>query len=177
MLTLPKTVLGVGTVMRIKWSLVEVLLGLFALSLLVAGAVLYYHDRPPGATFLLPFRGQGHVPGRDLFGAIGGSLPSFFHTAAFAILSALALPRGVTWATGACAFWVLINTVFEIGQHRSLGGALQTAITHWSDGVPFYSYLGSYFANGFFDVSDIVFSWIGGLFAWTLIRAARPSEV
>lgn len=107
--------------------------------------------------------GALYLAGRPGGGA-GGWLPSALHTLAFALFSAALGPPGARVERRACAAWVAIGLLFELGQHSALAPALQAAL-----GPP----LGGYFVHGRFDPADLAATVGGGLLAAVLLRSLR----
>jgi hypothetical protein len=144
---------------------------LWAVSVLVfgLGALVYVWDRGVGTTLLLP-SAFGHRSGEGLlFGALGGSLPSFAHAFAFTLLTAALLGRNARarWLAG--GGWWLVDTLFELGQHPALKDQLAT----FMPGV-----IGAYFMHGTFDYFDLLATTLGvlaaGWFHFSFIRE-QPS--
>jgi hypothetical protein len=122
---------------------------------LVAGVLVYLLTRPPGSTaFLPPWLSLGlAVPAALL--PVAGALPTFAHAAAFGLMTAGVLGGGRLPTFLACFTWMLINVVFEIGQHpvvavwfASLPGV---AVTE----NPVLRWLADYWTHGTFDLLDL----------------------
>lgn len=164
---------------------------LLAVAALAMGLAVYVLGRAPGSAMAWPEAwsvglvadtpaagGAGHW-----LGVVGGSLPSFVHAFAFAVLSALLLPRTRFWAAGACAAWAVIDTVFEALQHPVLSAPaarwlqdldLVTALQWCADKTA------RYLASGSFDPFDVLAGLLGALAAYavcraTLLVAERPT--
>ena len=94
-----------------------------------------------------------------------GPLPSFLHTLGFILLTAVA--AGVR-RRGSLAVvsltWVGVESLFEIGQHPLLAGALAAGLS----GLPGLAGAGSYFVNGTFDPLDLLAVVLAGGLAWAL---------
>jgi hypothetical protein len=147
------------------------LLGLAALALLL-GALVYAVDRPAGSAYLLPRWMAANIPGREVFGAIGGWLPSFAHAFAFTVLTAAAMPatRWRPWL--AAALWCAIGVGMEVGQHPALSGRLAAALPAWFAGVPVLDHLGAYWRRGTFDAGDLLAVVAGCTLAAALVHEA-----
>ena len=85
----------------------------FALGLLV-----YLMDRDASKAALIP--SVAWLAGSNVFGALGGWLPSFAHTFAFSLFTAAVLPECGVPRYGACVAWFAVNVAFELGQHPQL---------------------------------------------------------
>ena len=162
--------------LRLRRSAELALAGL-ALLLLTVGAGVYLLDRAPGSAMLLPAawqHGAALGPGSDggsWFGAIGGWLPSFVHSFAFGLLTALLLPRRIGAAAAACGGWALVDSLAELGQHAALSPALVAAIEQVFGTGPLASALGRYFARGAFDLADLVAGLAGAALAFVALTA------
>ena len=133
---------------------------------LAIGGLVYLWDRAPGSTLLLPAYVGRAVGAPSVFGWLGGSLPSFTHSFAFALLSTLILGRSRRALVLGCGAWWAIDSLFEIGQQA-------TVRTHLVPWLP--APLGDYFAHGTFDYLDLLPITLGAvaaasLFCFILLR-------
>jgi hypothetical protein len=90
---------------------------LAGLTVLAFGALVYALDRPADSVLFLPavlslHDGQAWIPP-----PLGGALPTFLHTLAFALMTAALLGPGPRCAVQAAAGWAVINILFESAQH------------------------------------------------------------
>ena len=145
-----------------------------ALVALLMGAAAYLTLRSGGALAFPTGLGLGAS------GALAGSLPSFLHTFAFALLSAVALGldrRALMRCAGA---WALIGTAFELLQHDRVAAALVPhPATFAADGpmLALLAVLSRHAHLGVFDVGDVVATLLGAVAAWALganLLARRP---
>ena len=83
---------------------------------LAAGVSVYALDRPPGSVGFLP---RGLVADSGSFGLLAGSLPTFLHTMAFALITAALLRQTRQARLAACAIWAAVNLAFEASQHAA----------------------------------------------------------
>jgi hypothetical protein len=133
-------------------------------AVLLLGFALYSLVRPE-PIFALP--APWHHP--NVFPGLArgaGSVPTFLHVLALALLSAGAVGgRRRAWA--APAFWAAVNVVFELGQHAYMRArfAALPELDHW-----LLERARSYFVSGTFDVADIVAACVGALTACAVIR-------
>ena len=155
---------------------------LLAVAMLAMGLAVYVLDRAPGSAMAWP-AAWSIGPAADTpavagagkwLGVVTGSLPSFVHAFAFALLSALLLPRTRSWAAAACAAWALIDTVFEVFQHPVLSAhaarwlqdlVLGTALQWSADKTA------RYLVSGRFDPFDVLAGALGALAAYAVCRA------
>jgi hypothetical protein len=139
------------------------LLAVLGMLALVLGALVYLLDRGRNPALFSPWI---HWPaGEGVFGPAGAWLPTAMHTLAFSLFTALALPAGRAWHWGACAFWLLINALFEWGQHPSIAPVLADWIDDSLAGTLGSEALANYFVHGVFDAGDIVAAAAGALVA------------
>ena len=89
----------------------------FALGLLV-----YLMDRDASKAALTP--SVAWPAGSNVFGALGGRLPSFVHTFAFSLFTVAVLPERDVPRYWACVAWLAVNVAFEVGQHPLVSGRL-----------------------------------------------------
>lgn len=141
-----------------------------AAAALAVGLLVYLGDRPAGTAWLLPQAGalRGHA-GQ---GGAASWLPSAVHAFAFALLSALVLPPRRPLYTTACVGWVLVDVLFELGQHPSAAAPL----SRWLQAhlpLDLAQPLARYFLAGTFDRADLAAALLGGAAAWVLLRRAE----
>lgn len=140
---------------------------------LALGGLVYLADRK--ACVAVPIcSALGGV--QPLFGAVGGSLPSFVHVFAFSLLTAAALPnRRRPWYS-ACAAWAVVNALFELGQHESLRGPLVSALHSLWGPSSIVKPVADYFTLGTFDPMDLLAVGLGAVAAAAVLRRASGSE-
>jgi hypothetical protein len=130
-------------------------LGLLALSL---GALIYVVLRPEGSSYVNVYfsfhQSLPHIP-------FINNLPSFFHVFAFSLLTVSVLGT-FRYAFLTCSVWMLLNLLFEVGQHSSVVNAL-SAKAIWLPSI-----LNNYFRFGTFDMWDMVFCVVGAVGAYGL---------
>lgn len=145
-----------------------------ALVALLMGAAAYLTLRSGGALAFPTGLGLG------VSGALAGSLPSFVHTFAFALLSAVALGLDRRALVRCASAWALIGTVFELLQHDRVAAALLPhPATFAADGPTqaLLALLSRHAHLGVFDVYDVVATVLGAVAAWALganVLARRP---
>lgn len=132
------------------------------------GLLVYLMDRDASKPALIP--SVAWLAGSNVFGALGGWLPSFVHTFAFSLLTAAVLPERSVPRYGACIAWFAVNVVFEVGQHPLVSVRLAEALQGGPGGSPLTQPLASYFVHGTFDPGDIVAGLFGALAAGAVLR-------
>jgi hypothetical protein len=115
-----------------------------------------------------------HFPGTvPWLARVGGSVPTFAHTAALALLTTGVLGGKRRDAWIACGAWTVINTAFEFGQHPQIRIGLVGVLPDWLERVWLLDRTRSYFMNGTFDFADIVGAVLGAVAAYLVIRKTR----
>ena len=112
-----------------------------------------------------------------MFGVLGGSLPSFVHVCAFALLTAALLDGGRRLNQAICLGWFSVDLVFEMGQHPKLATPIANAVPAWFIHVPILDRTTTYFLSGTFDPLDILFAALGALTAYIAIVSTDASRV
>lgn len=135
----------------------------FALGLLV-----YLTDRDASKAAFIPT--LTWLAGSNVFGALGGWLPSFVHTFAFSLFTAAVLSQRSVPRYGACIAWFAVNVAFELGQHPLVSVRLAEMLNGGLGGLPLTRPLASYLASGRFDPGDIVAALLGALAAGAMLR-------
>lgn len=134
------------------------MLFLAGLAALAAGALVYMLERPADSVLFLPAALSLYDGGAWLPPALGGALPSFLHTMAFALMTAALLPAMVRARLAACAVWASIDILFEAAQHPLLVATVGT-------GMP-----------GIFDPLDMAAALAGGTAAFVASRKICSGE-
>jgi hypothetical protein len=144
---------------------VRVLLGLFLLAL---GTAVYLLDRSWQHLAIAEVIPLTHAPS-PVFGVLGGSLPSFAHVCAFALLTAALLDGGRRLNQVICLGWLSVDVAFELGQHPTFATSVANAFPGWFRHVPILNQTPTYFLSGTFDPLDILFATLGALAAYLVI--------
>ena len=144
-------------------SLAAIGCAVFALGLLV-----YLMDRDASKAAFIP--SVAWLAGSNVFGALGGWLPSFAHTFAFSLFTAAVLPERGVPRYGACIAWFAVNVAFEVGQHPVVSVRLAELLQGGLGGLPLTRSLANYFVYGMFDPGDIVAALLGALAAAAVLR-------
>lgn len=151
---------------RIGREWIAVLLAAGALGI---GVAVYLLDRGGNVYFVT--RGFAWTSDQQaVFGRFAGSLPSFAHTFAFALLTAAAVQLSRQGTVMACASWALINGLFEIAQRDATAKLLSRVIGDRLEGVWLLDQSAKFFAQGTFDVVDLFAIGVGSVVAYLVIR-------
>lgn len=148
-----------------RWPASLAAIGLVAFAV---GLLVYLTDRDASKATLIP--AVALLAGSNLFGALGGWLPSFVHTFAFSLFTAAALPQHSAPRYGTCVAWFAVNVAFETGQHPLISVRLAEVLQGAFGGMPLTRPLANYFAHGTFDPGDIVAALLGALAAAAVLR-------
>jgi hypothetical protein len=146
-------------------STVRGLLGVF---LLVLGTGVYLLDRSWQQLAIAQVIPLTHARS-PVFGVLGGSLPSFAHVCAFALLTAALLDGGRRLNQLICFGWLAVNVAFELGQHPKLATFLANAVPAWFAQIAILDKTPTYFLGGTFDPLDLLFATLGALAAYLVI--------
>ena len=144
----------------------EARLAAVALAALAAGLLVYWGQRDVSHSTLIP--AFPVIAGSIGFGTLGQWLPSFLHTLAFGLLTAVVLPPRFALRAAACCAWAVVNIAFEAGQHPRLAAA-------WGETFG-PGPITSYFERGTFDAGDIVAALLGALVAIGVFAATRSTS-
>ena len=139
---------------------------------IAVGLLVYLADREPSRAALIPT--VALLTGSNVFGLLGGWLPSFVHTFAFSLFTAAALPERAAPRYGACVAWFAVNLAFEIGQHLQVSVRLAKALQGGLGALPFSRSLANYFLHGTFDPGDIAAALLGALAAGCVLLWMHP---
>jgi hypothetical protein len=124
---------------------------------LLVGAVFYEVARPMG-----------------VHGVVLDSFPAFIHVFAMTLLmAALLRPRDAApqFATaGLAAGWVVVNWLFELGQHRNIAPVIAARLDAACGPWRVCAATANYFTYGTFDVLDLLAAALGGIAALRVLR-------
>ena len=144
-----------------------------AISALAAGALVYGYLRPQ----LLSGSSWNNSPALQTILLISGFLPDFLHTYAFILLTFITL--GVTSKYSlhiSMAFWLLVESLFEIGQHPFFShffARLEAFASGSFFPIPFVT---GYFLHGTFDPLDLSAIFLAALAAFFTTRYFQNQE-
>lgn len=152
---------------------VRVLLGVFLLTL---GTAVYLLDRSWQHLAIAEVIPLTHAPS-PVFGVLGGSLPSFAHVCAFALLTAALLDGGRRLNQVICVGWLSSNVAFELGQHPTFAASLANAVPAWFAEIPILDQTPTYFLSGTFDPLDLFFATLGAVTAYMVLEGKYAQGV
>ena len=132
------------------------------------GLLVYLTDRDASKAAFIPT--VTWLAGSNVFGALGGWLPSFVHTFAFSLFTAAVLPQRSVPRYGACVAWFAVNVAFEVGQHPLVSVRLAEVLEGGLGGMPLTRPLVNYFVRGTFDVGDLAAALVGAVTAGVVLR-------
>lgn len=161
---------GISVVRRSAFSplAVTVILTASATFVFLIGVLVYFSDRPPASTLLIPTIAPFVQHNR--FGVLGQWLPSFVHPFAFSLFTVAALGSAApAWRYGACALWLGINVCFEVGQHAVFKSPLTEAMNAGPGECAIARSVLNYLIHGTFDVGDMLAAVLGALAAAALL--------
>ena len=150
--------------------------GLLGVSLLLLGASVYLLDRSWQQLAIADLIPLTLAPS-PVFGALGGSLPSFAHVCAFALLTAALLDGGRRLNQMICLGWLSVDVAFELGQHPKLATFIASAVPAGFKHVSVLDKTPNYFLSGTFDPLDILMATLGALTAYALIANTQAQGV
>ena len=144
-----------------------ILIGVFAL---IIGGLVYLSDRPSESIYLLPDWLASYSWHINLFGSTGDFLPTFFHVFAFILMTTACLTLSKGQLILVCAFWFVIDSLFEIAQSDTIAHWIAMSIGNRFDGFPVLENLAPYFLNGVFDIADIASIAVGAIVAFLTVH-------
>ena len=142
-------------------------------SFLVLGCLVYLVDRsiPTMLGLLMPDGLMHDLPRGLSFGTLNLHLPTFLHPTALILITASLVPPRRRNDLLICLSWLVINSLFEIGQHAALRASLN--ICGALEGHPLTAHLlGGYF-RGTFDPLDLVSIFAGSVLAYILLQFTK----
>lgn len=150
--------------------------GLLGVLVLLLGTGVYLFDRSWQQLAIADLIPLALAPS-PMFGVLGGSLPSFTHVCAFALLTATLLDGERRLNQMICLGWLSVNVAFELGQHPKLATFIASAVPAWFRHVPVLDKTPNYFLSGTFDPLDILMATLGALTAYLLIVNTQAQGV
>ena len=146
---------------------IQVLLGVSAL---FVGLLVYLFDRSSAHTYfvytLFPQKSSSEVL-LNLFGPIGGSLPSLLHVFSFTLITAGLMSCKKRGCLIIGIVWFFIDFLFETGQKS--GTQISQFVPDFFSGIPILENTKSFFLRGTFDVWDLAAITIGAIAAQLLL--------
>lgn len=143
---------------------------LISISALCIGVMVYVLDRQPSSIYFLPEWLSLHSDTNNYLGSIGNYLPTFIHVYVFILLTAVVYDPFNKRLTGICAFWFLLDSLFEICQINLIAQSIAILIPVWISNVPILDNTANYFLMGAFDVLDLFSIALGTVTAYLTIK-------
>ena len=153
---------------RIIWP--QIITGALALAL---GVVVYVLDRPASQTYFITQGASLYQKGAAWFGVFGNYLPDFLHAFAFCLITIGVMGGGRRIAIQASIFWLLVDGLFELGQHKAISKVIVHYIPDWFKQIPLLENTAAYFSHGRFDPLDLLSIALGVVAAYVLSRWKR----
>ena len=151
------------------WLKPELLQLVAASAALLLGLLIYLSSRDPQQVYFLSYL-EAFQPGESAQpGLFSDFLPSLLHTYAFILLSVAVLSASLAQTRIICGVWVVIESLFEAGQHQLVAGLISEPLRLWLDGIPLLEYSHEYFVNGTFDGLDILAILLGAAGAYVSV--------
>ena len=138
--------------------------------LLLLGSLVYVVDRSPDQVYFTRFFGiklKMFDAGAPVLGSVGLRMPAFFHVLSFSLITGSFFRYGRGRYLVICAFWLLVNICFELGQkYKDL--AVQLTPDFFKH-IPFLENTKAYFQNGTFDTYDLAAFFLGALVGYGML--------
>ena len=141
--------------------------GWAGIAVLALGALYYVVLRPAAI-------GAGLVSAAGI-ATVLGSLPTFLHVCAFALLTSVVAATDMRGRACICSAWVGIDALFEMAQHALISPTLAVPLEHWCGALAACRRTSQFFVQGTFDPADLIAGVIGGLAAFSVLRDARST--
>jgi hypothetical protein len=146
------------------------------LLLILVGSLVYVTARPPASVPRLlsaPSIFFETLPAPSYFVY---SLPTLAHTAAFILFTTAVLNCRLQCAAVVCAVWLLVEVLFEIGQHPALSTPFAALVPNWLERVPGFHDTRNYFVRGRYDPLDLSAAALGAVLAFSIISIEQRAN-
>ena len=141
-----------------------------AFAVFCVGAAVYLFDRSGADIYFIP-EWWGFADGTpDLFGAIGGSFPSFAHTFCFSLVFCVLLASWRIAPGSVCIGWCLAEATLEVAQIEAVASRILSILPAWIADWPILGNIPTYFSRGHFDPLDLISIFLGGTAAWLTVE-------
>jgi hypothetical protein len=163
---------------KLRQVIVNRLQVLIGLASLVFGTLVYLFYRPPDQTYFIYISGlniSSYNTLPNIFGIVGGSLPSFIHVLSFILITAGFLFCQKRGCVIICLSWFLIACAFEVGQGFKPWPS--EIFPDWFEGIVFLENSREYFARGTFDFMDLFAIALGTVTAYCVLLAISKRRV
>lgn len=154
-----------------KWKMKpETLQLIVALSALLIGVLVYLTTRSHQQVLFLNYLPEMDVAFSLSVGGLIYSIPSLLHIYAFILLTSVVISASINAARLICIFWLIIELVFETGQHPVVASAISENLPEWFYHYAWLQSISNYFINGKFDVLDVMCLVLGSVFAFITVK-------
>jgi hypothetical protein len=144
---------------------------------LFLGTLVYLSARPPGSAYLIPHLAITVPPAWHAWlGFVTGPLPTFAHTIAFVLLSAVFARPERSAMLHVCGLWFAIETLLEVGQAAPAALHIAALLPAWFNQVPVLDHVAAYFLRGTFDPLDLVAAGSGVVAAYLILQYILGKE-
>jgi len=149
-------------------KVLQIISAVFALAV---GIFIYLIDRQPNSVYFLPdwFSLTGNL--KPVFGELGNCLPTFLHTFAFVLLTAIFVTPTSSKLIFICISWFSIESLFEFGQISSVALWIADHVPNWFANIPILNNTSAYFISGTFDIRDVVSIAAGVVVAYVFVAS------
>lgn len=147
-----------------------------AMFALILGLCIYLFDRNPETVYFISNRFSLEGETNPIFGAIGNYLPAFLHVYAFILLTVVVFAKSHRQILIICAGWLIIDSLFEIGQVDFIAESIASHTPGWFTGVPFLENTSNYFLMGTFDILDLLSIAAGTLAAYITTNLSKERQ-
>ena len=141
-----------------------------ALTALLVGVLLYLTTRNHQQIFFINYFPDISILPQFPSTGITYSIPSFLHIYAFILLTTAFISVQLHSVRLICVFWLVIEILFEIGQHPLLAAPVAGIFPDWFNHYSSLQAVPNYFVNGRFDFLDITFLLLGALAAYLTVK-------
>lgn len=138
-------------------------------AVLAAGVLVYLLDRPSETVYFIPDAWHAAESTPAFFGTLGLYFPTFSHTFAFILFTTAVIGMRGRAAIGACAGWLVTDSLMEIAQRDGVANAIIPYLPGWFLDWPLLENFRAYLLVGRFDPLDLVSISFASLLAFLLI--------
>ena len=139
-----------------------------AIAVLVVGICVYAFARPAATS---PLSAWLSIPLGlpTTITVITNSLPTFSHVFAFALLTSAWLGGTLRAGAWGCLTWLLVDSLFEFGQHDLISGIVVRLSGNGSGNNALVNHASAYLASGTFDALDLMSIVLGTAAAFLVV--------
>lgn len=144
---------------------------------LFSGYLVYFIGRPGTLIYAIPAPLEPWVNLIPMVVEFSGSLPGFFHTYAFILLTFVVLgiySRANLYVS--IAVWMCLEAMFEFAQHPIVNNVIASFIPVWFENIPLLELTESYFLLGTFDPMDLVAIFLAAIAVLLTVRVISGKD-